>query len=859
MSPGAQVLAVDKGMKKSRAKKVVKNVKRIDKVKNEIDSINTQVASELSKSPTRKAAIDKLNQRKESRDKKVAEAIAKLNSMKININGKLNDISQIIGTEVYNAALDIIAVALKANKSAAQAIDEAVTYIKLHFQEAWDEKGFRNQMFTATGNIGADPYRSLVNKGLKEIGADLDQIVKEHYSKGNIVKEDLTKSLMEKLGIDEADAKAFTDQIDQEFQKLATERKAKVIKRILGRKPLDKIQQASVDRIIESSNVGLLDDKDFRDQYADLMRWPKLTEEQAKEIRRLATVAQEKPMGQLRLDATNKLMGYIANLDSIDWMDVGRAIWYANMLSGPSTQALNFFSNAGQVAAEMFITFIQEMVRFIKTGHALSPIELTMGWINSLHRAVLSGLDVLTTGRTPYKGEIGKVAFPSFVEFKTWKGGALNLANYIKFVPRALKAADIYSHRQLQGIRSAQLAKKMAINENKESPTIDIRKRASDIVGRTKQQTAQFKQQAIDEGFKEGSRDFKLRVWELQEFNAPQDLQDDVNDFAAHGTFNHKSEHTLGLIIKWINSLIVDIPALRAIVPFTTVVGNIANARLDWAPLISQIRVAKGGKGWGKNFVPYKGDERTRVAIKSATGTIVMGTLLSLILGDEDDKDKEPFIEITSTGPKELSKQYELMQSGWRPHSARIGNTWFKFQNSPLAIPLEIVGAFSDQSKYFGNKVKGVDAKLELALLATAQFWTDMSFLQGANDFMSIFNSKDPAGTSARKAFNFFSRFAKSIIVPNAVTQTSQIIQQIYDMPMKDANTMLDKLVKDMPALRDNLGNIYNSLGEPVTANILERLKPSGIHKAEMKGSPAWELIIDNQAWIGKPDRNQEV
>src|SRR3990167_2532539 len=314
MSPGAQVLAVDKGMKKSRAKKVVKNVKRIDKVKNEIDSINTQVASELSKSPTRKAAIDKLNQRKESRDKKVAEAIAKLNSMKININGKLNDISQVIGAELYNGAIDVIGQAIKAGASVANAVDQAVAYINANFKEAWDEKGFRNQVFTAIGQIGTDPYRTLVGKGLKEMGANLDQIVKEHYSKGNIVKEDLTKSLMEKLGIDEADANAFTDQIDQEFQKLATERKAKVIKRILGRKPLDKIQQASVDRIIEASNVGLLDDKDFRDQYADLMKWPKLTEEQAKEIRRLATVAQEKPMGRQRLDATKQLMNYIAKI-----------------------------------------------------------------------------------------------------------------------------------------------------------------------------------------------------------------------------------------------------------------------------------------------------------------------------------------------------------------------------------------------------------------------------------------------------------------------------------------------------------------------------------------------------------------
>ena len=78
-------------------------------------------------------------------------------------------------------------------------------------------------------------------------------------------------------------------------------------------------------------------------------------------------------------------------------------------------------------------------------------------------------------------------------------------------------------------------------------------------------------------------------------------------------------------------------------------------------------------------------------------------------------------------------------------------------------------------------------------------------------------------------------------------------------MPMKDANTFLNKLVKDVPVLRDPLNNIYNALGEPVTSNILERLKPSGVHKEEIKGSKAWNLIIDNQAWIGKPDRNQEV
>ena len=160
---------------------------------------------------------------------------------------------------------------------------------------------------------------------------------------------------------------------------------------------MDKIQQANFDKIIEASNVGVLDEKDFRDQYANLMKWPQLTEEQATQIKELAKKAQEKPEGRQRLEATRELMKYIAGLDNVDWLEVGKAVWYANMLSGPSTQALNVFANAGEMLSEVYVTSVQEIAKMLRSGKSMSPIELAKALWNGTLNGVLSGWDVLAT------------------------------------------------------------------------------------------------------------------------------------------------------------------------------------------------------------------------------------------------------------------------------------------------------------------------------------------------------------------------------------------------------------------------------------------------------------------------------
>jgi hypothetical protein len=771
MSPAAKVLAVEKATQKKRTEKVQKALPKISKLKQQLDAVDQELQS-----PT------ELQKRKASRKAKVEAAKAKLNSLKINIKGQANDISQVIGAELYNGAINVVEKAIEAGATVANAVDEAVTYIKDNFKGDWDEGNFRTFINDAIGDLDAD----IVNE--------------------------------------------------------ATNRKREILE-----KTFKKAKKSEVDRIIEAHNSGVLDDATLREEWANIMGYPSLSEEQTTKLRELATKAYEAPEGDQKMVANDELANYIRNIQGINWADVGTALWYANLLSGPSTQALNINANFAEMVGELYTNIAYELGQ--GKGRRARANFLVKNLWGGLGKGLLAAHKVLTTGVSPYKGHI-KFEYPGVLESAKFKGGGFNPANWAKYVFRFMTAADVLFYRGLKEMRSAQLAYRMAMEEGKSRPSKEISAKANEILGNTKERIVEAQKQAESEGLK--GIDLKRRVWEILEQQRGQDLNDDANDFAARGTFNYQPEGTLGAIMKPIQKLNETTYVTRLVVPFTRVITNVANRYIDWTP-IAFIRVAKGGIGWRNETKRiYTKEERAKVAIKAATGTLAMATLYALT--QTKGEDEEPLIEITANGTGDYRKNYELQQGGWQPHSIRVGDKWISYKNTPLALPFAMIGYLNDSMKYKGEKAKDAFAKFGLMAYGTAKFWTDMTFLSSLSQFMGLIGEGGSESQIVSDIERYMRRTAKSFIVPNLVTQSSRTIQEIADLPIKKSFGFYEEVVRDLPVARDRLNNTYNALGEPVIPQAVKRFTPgASMAINRRRGSKAWDVILKHKAWVGTP------
>jgi hypothetical protein len=860
LSPEGILRYVQKEFQKTRKEKLDRVAPKLKKKKEALDQINQEAVEKVLSGKVKKIIESKVQNASENRKKAIKKANDFLEKLKIDTKGKAFDVTAGLPIAVWNGAISTIQKSLDLGLTIVEAIDSAVKYVKANHGEPWDEDKFRKKFNSDLGKYEAsiDP-KGATTKGLKDLDIKISDIVREHYTKVDNARKSLVQKILDNTDLTDADAKEIVSNIEQEFNRLTTEAKRKALIKGLSAKsilPGSNKEKQFYNEIIEMSNLGALSEKEWNDFYAKKFDLPELKPEQAKKLMELSDRVQKSKEGEQKVKATQDLLAYQEKLKGVNWADVGSSIWYANILSGLSTQTTNAYSGFMEVMGELAVSAIQNPKN---TGFLLS--NLFQGW----GRGGLLGLDVFRTGYQPDKGS--KIETPANLERIKFKGGKWNPFNYSKYVSRLMTAVDILHYSGIKQMRSAELALAMAQKEGKDKPTKEIKKRAIEILNNSKERIAEAKKQAEEEGLK--GKDLKRRVFELVEQSRPEKLNEDAADFAAHGTFNYEPEGVVGALASALNGAsaymreVTGVNPLQFIVPFTRVVANVTNRSLDWTPH-GYVRWLKGGMGSGKLdetaigeklgiksnrwSTKYDADQKQRALIKATLGTMAMAALWAM--SDEE----EGVIQITADGTGDQQKNYELQGTGWRPYSVKIGDTWYNYQNTPLSIPFANIGFARDAMKYKGEK--DIESKASIAMFGAVKYLMDMNFLSSLSGFFAAFGKNNPNGGEdfMNKINKEAARTAKGFIVPNAFTQASKSLQEIYEMPTKRADSVLEEFVRDMPGLRDDLGNMYNTLGEPVVPDQLRKFLPFKAKSDE--NNKVWDLIIENRAWIGYPSKS---
>jgi hypothetical protein len=745
-----------------------------------------------------------------------------------------------------------------------QDFPEILESIDAYFGEILD-KPFNDKMLSRA-----------ISKGLREMGTTISDIVTKHYTVVDNTKQSLADKLVNDAGLSGTEAEALSKAVQKEFDNIATKKKSQILEKMFSKKERKKTEFRTLEQdLIRMTNLGAFRSDNIVQMYGDKMGWPKLTEENVKELERLATIVQKTEDPIKKRKAVEDLLAYQANIKGTSIMEFVTAVWYANILSGYNTQAVNFGANALNTAI-LFGNLVAQNPKNVKF--------ISKGLIEGIKRGFLEGKEVLRTGYSPIKG---KAEIPTLLERKDFSKSVANLpkpilklinyASNLKYVRRLMVAADVIFFEGQKEMRAYQQAMKQSSLENKENPSLNQFDRAIELVGKSDIQLQNIQEKVelefdreLDEinnsnlsnkekdaAIKQAEIDKKRRTFDLIEQNRSSDMIRESVDFAAQGTYNYPPQGALGAVAGGINYMVRYLPVVRYAVPFTNIIANVANETLNYTPA-AFFMLKKGG------IVPYKlspltEQQRTDLLYKGIIGTALMSTvfLLTQLKGDDD----EPILEITANGTGDYAKNYALQETGWQPYSVRFKlpngeyTGWMSYQYSPLVAALGYVGNINDLMKY-----TDVDEETIISLMTTSAGMTTASFFQGTfltglDDFASAVLDPRSVGKGQQvmeKILNSGVSAARAVLIPNLFSQVSQSVQKITnDYKKETRETIMGKFLQDVPYARDIYFNKINILGDPISPDT------DKFYSAN-KPNKVIDLLIEKKKVFGAINRKAE-
>jgi hypothetical protein len=229
-------------------------------------------------------------------------------------------------------------------------------------------------------------------------------------------------------------------------------------------------------------------------------------------------------------------------------------------------------------------------------------------------------------------------------------------------------------------------------------------------------------------------------------------------------------------------------PELKFAVPFVRVVSNLLEFTGSMTPGIANLMtsykqaIARGGRDAAV--------ARGRLAIGFSAWTMAM----SMAAGGQ----------ITGAGPvksdgsPDYKRRQLLEQTGWKPNSLKIGDTYVNLSRlDPYGLIFNIAATAYDK---FQGGMRDDKSWIDIAATMTfalAHTLGERQYLKGMADLMEALN--DDTGHTFNR---YLANLASSIVVPNFVRQAATVP---LDPVMREARGVVESVMKRTPYLSDNL------------------------------------------------------
>jgi hypothetical protein len=629
--------------------------------------------------------------------------------------------------------------------------------------------------------------------------------------------------------------------------KVAAEKALEALKKKHSTKPAVKVIDAfkrKIDKVLELERIGALERDDMTDIAAAELG---VKAGDPKKLKHIADIA-EKIHGAKshaeRSRAELELADTLQIYKGISRMDVLSSLLTANVLSGYTTQAANIEGN-----------FLQGFAQLATTA-AVNPKNigaLIKGFTHGLPIGLQEAGSVLRTGRATrdFQDKTGGAGSTlQTVDFKREfgvpgaAGDALTLgARAVEKVFRFMKAADAVFYYPAREAYARLVTTKLLEGDYSGA---ELARKVDETLHITPEAFAAAKAQAVADGYT--GIDLARRTADIIEENrrateAGNAAVTQSEQFAAESTFTNEPVGLAGVAYHALKYAVEEgrlakVPVLKPWLMFLKTPTNVFNAIGNWTP-VGAMRAWHGMRGAGmrkpdrKNFTA---DERNRMFLQSAIGSAVMIGLLAGVI--DDDK-----LDITATGPTSPGNRRQLQAAGWSPYTFRVGNRRISYKDSPLLIPLALMGHMADATRYQKSKTDLMfgSKKLDAALQAPRVIF-ETSMLTGLGELFSAANDGDMRGVTR----------TLSSIPANLVIPYNRLLQQI-DQTFDTQSYQAPPVVGGVPFVRRAGRPKTDVQGRP------EQYNPTRRFTTVESSDPVDVMLRSKNVFISEPGRDTKI
>lgn len=754
----------------------------------------------------------------------------------------------------------------------------------------------------------------------KDIKSKVKEIVSEHWAVRDAEVRSLTDKLVDEAGVSKKEAEYLAEIATQEFKKTVKEEAQKELTRLIGKSNIPKLKKKKdvIDKVMGAINLGALQDEFYTKLFAEHFGLvPDMSISEAQELERLANIVQQQPAGSIfERIAMMEMIGYLDKL--YPKSDIGNtfiSLAYASMLSGLSTSTLNLFSAGSNMVTKplrdavnlsKWIRAVRKGIKdkSLKTFWDYNPLAEVLYVPIAYGRGIDKGMalfkEVWKNGDfdNKYLEQIRNNRAFSINPLETKKYDAnrfrpiylvlgkfkldLNIFNYYKFSARNLSAQDklmfatsydlelvgIIREKLLQsGLRRKDLRK--AVLDEYMSRNVNM----GEIMAQLEEEIANYEKET---GKKITASERKIRLSEIQVDNMDltEEEKKEAEQLARSNIFTDDRGGVIANMARAVGALANRNLALafliKPFVPFTKVVGNVAEFMLDFIPIYGQMR----GHGLSVTSLILRAEHTSQMGEigsrayyeqmgRAWFGTVVMLSAFALFLGtDEDD-----FLEITGGFDPEGKVKSGLLENVMPKYSIRIGTFKFSYLNIPaLAVPFGFIGNLNDRIR-FGDREEDMTTRATMALASTASMMKEMSFVKGVQDLFQMLTDLvglSDIGKTEKAAKAKVERLAKELtrkyfgFATRPLPQNTAAIRQIQKF--MDPKSYSQKEINEIMSYSIGIQSFTNHptidvLGDEIIRYPAENLIPY-THWFKIKGTDErWKFMFKHDA-IPTPIRN---
>lgn len=583
------------------------------------------------------------------------------------------------------------------------------------------------------------------------------------------------------LGGDEAEAAA--GEAAAAFNKAKTdEEKAAAIEKLKERyttapvrKMLDQLKR--MERVKELNQLGVLTRDDMMEVAGNAIGIPGISQEKLRHLAELADRVENAKSHAERTKATLELADTLGVYKGVSPLDLESSILTLNIMSGYTTQMGNLAGNTMQALSNLVTTGITNPTK---------AAALAKGLLRGIPEGITQAKSILQTGRgsrdfqdkTLGAGNILQTVdyARDFPNLPKSAADALTLrARLVDKIGRAMKAADAVFYYPAREAYARMVTERLL--EGKFSGA-ELDKAVDKYLHVTPEAFESARKQASEEGY--DGIDAARRVSDIIEERRAQTPEGktavkESEKFAAETTYNNEPTGLAGVFYRKAAELVGDakvngVPILKPWLMFLRVPTNVFNSTTNYTPL-GAVRAKLGvpGEKFSRHTPDWKNfthEERMRLYMQSLIGTSMMSALLLKTLKDDEA------VDVTASGPDNAAQKAQLMASGWRPYSIKVGDKYVSYRDTPLLMPLAIIGHVADAVRYKkGTADEGLEDKITAAFAQSPQIIFQTSMLSNFADLMSGLSGRGGSQESIKRTLGS--------IPANLAIPYNRLLQQI--------------------------------------------------------------------------------